>query len=83
MPRPCPLREHRIQEGVFQTKSVAGLSPMSQHPHDEGPAPDTSPGECGGVGGRFQFLPALRTGSSMLHRLRVLRQQHFMSFNHV
>lgn len=56
---------------------------MSQHPHDEGPAPDTSPGECGGGGGRFQLLPALRTESSMLRRLRVYRQQHFMSFNHV
>lgn len=84
MPRPRPLREHGIQEGVLQTDSVAGLSPMSQHPHDEGPAPDSSPEECGGGGGggRFRLLPALRTESSLLGRLCVHRQ-HFVSFNHV
>lgn len=83
MPRPRPLREHGIQEGVLQTDSVAGLSPMSQHPHDEGPAPDSSPEEFGGGGGGFRLLPALRTESALLGRLCVHRQQHFMSFNHV
>lgn len=57
---------------------------MSQHPHDEGPAPDSSPEEFGGGGGGFRLLPALRTESSaLLGRLCVHRQQHFMSFNHV
>lgn len=50
VPSATPPQRAGPVRGCFKLDSAAGLSPMSQHPYDEGPAPDSSPEECGGVG---------------------------------